>query len=191
VTNKLRIGLHSWIIQDGNYSDFAVGERRSFALEFWPLEPFKLLHPDAARDLRSMICERDTIYIVKGIVSFVAHDWWVLDVGIPMYIDLASSPGPVGTSVQGRIGVSIDHYCYFEILAGRPGAPALIFDWRVESIEMDAAPRVETKPGFFERDRSRQGWKALRHTNAWKDDGGAAEYILTCERVQGEARHKL
>ena len=28
------IGLANWVLQDGNYTDFATGERRQFALEF-------------------------------------------------------------------------------------------------------------------------------------------------------------
>ena len=28
------IGLAAWIIQDGNYADFTVGDRAEFALEF-------------------------------------------------------------------------------------------------------------------------------------------------------------
>lgn len=179
MNEALKIGLHSWIIQDGNYGDFAVGQQYPFALEFWPLEPLTVRHPDATCAPLSMTWERDTIYAIKGKVSFVADNWWVLDAGLAMYLDQANPPGPVGTPVRGRISVGIDHFSYFESLAREPGAPALIFDWRIDAIEMDTAPRVETKPRFFERDRSRQGWKSLRHTKAWSDDGGGAEYILT------------
>ena len=28
------IGIHDWILSDGNYADFEVGETRQFALEF-------------------------------------------------------------------------------------------------------------------------------------------------------------
>jgi hypothetical protein len=189
VTDTLRIGLSSWIIQDGNYGDFAVGQRCPFALEFWPLEPLTVRHPEAALAPLSMTWERDAIYSIKGRVCFVAETWWAVDAGLPMYLDQRDPPGPVGTPVRGKIGVAIDHFSYFESLAQQPGAPALIFDWRVEAVEMDTAPFVETKPRFFERDRTRQGWKSLRHTNAWNDDGGHAEYILTCARLPGEARH--
>ena len=30
-----QVGLNSWIIADGNYVDFKVGELRSFALEYY------------------------------------------------------------------------------------------------------------------------------------------------------------
>lgn len=190
MTEKLRVGLSSWIIQDGNYGDFTVGQQRPFALEFWPLESLTVRHPDAASGPLSMTWERDAIYSIKGEVSFVAETWWVLDAGLPMYLDQCAPPGPVGTPVRGQISVGIDHFSYFETLAHQPGAPALIFDWRVDAIEMDTAPLVETKPRFFERDRTRQSWNSLRHTKAWKDDGGHAAYVLTCARVPGEARHR-
>lgn len=36
---NLIIGLDSWVIQDGNYGDFAQATRVSFALEFYPVVP--------------------------------------------------------------------------------------------------------------------------------------------------------
>jgi hypothetical protein len=35
MTLSLEIYLSRWIIEDGSYDDFRVGERRKFALEFW------------------------------------------------------------------------------------------------------------------------------------------------------------
>ena len=35
------IGLSAWIIQDGNYGDFSVGQRAEFALEFYAREALK------------------------------------------------------------------------------------------------------------------------------------------------------
>jgi hypothetical protein len=32
----IHVGLFSWIIQDGNYDDFEVGQAAKFALEFYP-----------------------------------------------------------------------------------------------------------------------------------------------------------
>lgn len=33
----IHVGLASWIVQDGNYGDFKIGEEYRFALEFYPL----------------------------------------------------------------------------------------------------------------------------------------------------------
>lgn len=34
--NKVNVGLSAWIIQDGNYTDFEIGQTYSFASEFYP-----------------------------------------------------------------------------------------------------------------------------------------------------------
>lgn len=39
MTQNLEIYLSSWIIADGNYDEFSVGETRKFALEFWASSP--------------------------------------------------------------------------------------------------------------------------------------------------------
>ena len=39
MTLNLEISLSRWIIEDGNYDDFSVGDRRKFALEFWASTP--------------------------------------------------------------------------------------------------------------------------------------------------------
>jgi hypothetical protein len=36
MTDTLVVGLHSWIIRDGNYGDFARDTNAAFALEFAP-----------------------------------------------------------------------------------------------------------------------------------------------------------
>ena len=46
----LHIGLSSWIIQDGNYGDFTVGQRAKFALEFAALD---VLRPAAEAPLQA------------------------------------------------------------------------------------------------------------------------------------------
>ena len=38
---KINVGLSSWIIQDGNYEDFAVGQEQRFALEFYAPDGLK------------------------------------------------------------------------------------------------------------------------------------------------------
>lgn len=190
MTETLRIGLASWIIQDGNYGDFAVGRQYAFALEFCPSTPLTVRHPDAASGPISMTWLRDSTYAIKGKVTYVGEGWWVLGAGLPMY-QSGSAPGPIGTPVAGEIRLGVDPFFYFENFAGQTRAPALIFDWRVEAIEKDAAPLVEIGPNSFARDRSRQSWTPLRHTTAWRDDNGQAAYALTCSRISDEPRREL
>jgi hypothetical protein len=74
---EISIGLSAWIIQDGNYGDFSVGQRARFALEFHPhamertqrTEPF-LHHLGGGR------------HRARGRVVFASKEAWVLDCGV-------------------------------------------------------------------------------------------------------------
>src|SRR5437588_7630307 len=76
----LFIGVSSWIIQDGNYGDFRVGEAARFALEFNPhsLQPARSQVPMAER-------LRGSRYRVCGRVAHTGRSVWVIDFGIMAY----------------------------------------------------------------------------------------------------------
>ena len=84
--------------------------------------------------------------------------------------------------MRGQISIGIDPFFYFEQLAHQPGAPALVYDWKIERIEVQTAPLIEVKPGVLERDATKLDWKDILKTNAWNDDG---EYLLYCTRLGG------
>jgi hypothetical protein len=42
MADTLVVGLHSWIIQDGNYGDFATNTNAAFALEFYASSPLEV-----------------------------------------------------------------------------------------------------------------------------------------------------
>jgi hypothetical protein len=183
MNQPVRVALDSWIIIDGNYRNFRCGNRYAFALQLWNEEPLVIqTEGDIARPTMAWLGAWN--YAVKGAVVHVAESWWVLDVGVRLYKE-GPAPGPLGAIVSGQIGIGMDPFFYFESLAHEPGAPALIYDWRVETIELDTAPLVEVGPRVFARDRSRQGWKQIGETDAAKDGGG---YVLTCTRLPGEPR---
>lgn len=46
MADTLIVGLHSWIIQDGNYGDFARDTNAAFALEFYALSPLAAVESD-------------------------------------------------------------------------------------------------------------------------------------------------
>ncbi len=190
MTEQIYIGLDAWVIQDGNYGNFVTGRQYAFALEFWPAAPLVIRHPDAVDAPLSMVRLNGCTYAIKGRVSFATDGWWILETGLPMYIDQTPAPGPVGTPVRGEVSILIDHFSYFERLALQEGAPAMIYDWRVEAIERVTTPFIEAKPRHFVRDTTRQSWLTMRHTDAWKDDGGHGSYVLACKRMPGEPRHK-
>ncbi|WP_454740457.1 hypothetical protein [Cupriavidus necator] len=75
--NELVIGLNAWIIQDGNYTDFRVGDRARFALEFGG----RHLKPSASRGKRYEP-KGSAVYSVVGQVTFSAPNAWAIDFGI-------------------------------------------------------------------------------------------------------------
>jgi hypothetical protein len=88
------IGLAAWIVRDGNYADFKVGDRAEFALEFYAAGEVQVV-PDS--NLRA------THVHDVGLVAF--HDGIVPD-GIEP-----------GQTVRANIGLGVDPFMYFERLS--------------------------------------------------------------------------
>lgn len=176
------VSLSSWIIQDGNYADFERGET-SFAVEFYLLDRLAIgAYPnnETSPSLQHVAEDR---YAISGRVLHVAKDWWALDIGFGVYQGKAPPAGAaIGATMQGLIGLGIDHYAYFENLGLQLGAPPLIYHWQIQRIEIQAAPWKEVQPRNFERDRDHYGWREIERTDAWNDDGGRADYLLHCIR---------
>ena len=72
------IGLAAWIIQDGDYGDFNVGERAEFALEFYAAGGVELV-PDS--DVHATHLHDDR-YDAIGRIVHVDERCWVLDFGL-------------------------------------------------------------------------------------------------------------
>ena len=187
----LTVALNSWIIQDGNYGEFQTGDVTTFAVEFWTQDrALELLGSGLAEPAIYHIA--DATYKICAPIVYVAPDWWVIDIGIPVYSNNAPPPGAKpGQWLEGEIQLGVDHFSYFERLSQLPGAPPLIFEWTIESIDMQTAPFIETRPGLRERDRARRGWKRIAQTDAWRDDDGNAEYLLHCRLRDRTGRHSL
>jgi hypothetical protein len=187
----LTVGLSSWIIQDGNYGDFCRGDDAAFALEFHAARPLEEFEPERT-SVPSLIHSEGARYELIGQVVHVADGWWAMDVGILVFRD-GEPPRNVGRGswLRGNAYIGIDPFFYFESLAHSPGAPALIYDWKIINIEMQTAPFVEARPGVLERDPVRLGWTEIVKTDAWHDDGGHADYLLYCKRVDSLPRRTL
>jgi hypothetical protein len=182
MADTLVVGLHSWIIQDGNYGDFARGMKAAFALEFYASAPLEIFESNL-QTVPALIRIRDADYEIVGRVTHVANDWWVIDVGVLVFQE-GEPPATVrpGSWLRGKISIGIDPFFYFERLAHQPGALALVYDWKIEKIEVQTAPLIEVKPRVLELDETKLGWKVVLETKAWDDDG---EYLLYCSRVGG------
>ncbi len=189
------IGLSAWIIQDGNYPDFAVGETVEFAVEF-------CLRPGTPVEFcESEICARpiaENSYAVVAETIVASDDITVLDIGILAYHD-----GPLelpdikcGGRLRTALELSVDPYFYFERLSQDAAIPALIYTWRIRSILRQTAPFVETvsDSGPYaghrtkSRDASRRGYEEITRTDAWEDDGGYGEYLLRCDLTPAPAK---
>lgn len=185
-TGSLRIGLDSWIIQDGNYGEFTCGDICAFALEYSEVVPLEPRHRDAPSE-RSLSWLHDCTYSVKADVIYASEGLRVIDAGLGLYRERPILPGvsyasdvSVGQRVRGDIYIGIDHFAYFERLSKLPGAPPLIHDWRVQKIELETTPWISPS-GYPMRDPSRRSWQEVRTTHSSKDDDGRASYILTCQ----------
>jgi hypothetical protein len=192
--DRLQIGHAAWIIQDGNYPDFAVGQETRFALEF---------HSDTldAASGGPSAFERvgDARYRVRAEVVWRldhhAEPAWVIDFGILAYESMAPPEhAGVGSWVTGEIYLGIDHYRYFEQLYKLPGVPALIYPWHIHRICLETTPWLTTTGStgrqMFIRDHMRESFVEVSRTDAWNDDGGHAGYVLECSRT-GEPSHRI
>jgi hypothetical protein len=183
--DTVAIGIAAWIIQDGNYGDFACGDTASFALEFYPTDGLELVSapPPRQRCLRHIAESR---YEIVAEVTHLDEDWWVIDPGIAIFQE-DKPPTTVrrGDWVRGNIYIGIDPFFYFERLCRRPGAPPLIYDWIIETIEQDISPLIEIAPRFYGRDPERISWRKVEMTDGWGPDPGIGEYTLHGKCVGG------
>lgn len=186
MTEIMHIGLSGWIIQDGNYGDFQCGRRYSFALEFWPSTKLTPREPDRV-PVTVLKWLRDCTYAVEATIIHARENWWVLDAGLLLYCE-ARPPAPAGTRLAGEITIGIDPFFYLESHSCEPDAPALIYEWLIEGIDLDTTPLIEVRPRTFARDAARRSAKPIERTNAWSDKPGPPEYLLSCRRLPGEPR---
>jgi hypothetical protein len=173
------IELDAWIIQDGNYRDFAVGEEREFAVEF-SLRG-ELWHSDVGA--RSTRYVQDGTYAIDAELLAVADDRkWVLGLdGLAVYCnDAPPTDVNTGALVSGVIDLGIDPFFYFERGGRLSDLPALIYTWQILRVFAQTAPYVERRPKEYSRDLSAWNWRVIPATDAWNGDGGSASYLLEC-----------
>lgn len=196
------IGLEGWVLQDGNYTDFAVGQARQFALEFG-YRRHNRLQPTTEPELLCEAVDDHSLYRVSADLVRAARkpveDCFVLDFGLLAYKhwmvldDL--EPPTAGVKLSGEIYLSVDHFAYMDHLAKRDGMPALIYTWRIDEIRLDTSPVIKVEHGhplyvgpdegpIRVRDPDRRRWRNLDATDTWADDGN---YTLRCTLLESEA----
>jgi hypothetical protein len=80
MAGHLVVGLSSWIIQDGNYGDFAQGVNAAFAIESYAASPLEAFESNP-RISPSLTHPGNACHEVSGRVVYVADDWRAIDVG--------------------------------------------------------------------------------------------------------------
>jgi hypothetical protein len=180
----LHVGVSSWIIQDGNYRDFRVGEAAKFALEFYP-QAFEVARPHQV----SYDHIRANRYRIHGQVVYVDRSVWVLDFGVLAYHHRKPPRSAKnGERFEGEIYLGIDPFFYFESLHALPGMPALQYEWCIKTILLETTPWLcqtdEAGRTIFTRDEQRESFAEVAETNAWEDDDGRGHYVLACERIE-------
>jgi hypothetical protein len=189
---SLHIYLARWIIEDGNYSDFCVGERRKFALELWTTTPLT----KSAKNVMGFRERGGHSYEAAGKLIFTSNGIWVIDCGVLAYSEQASdieNGCKVGDFVQGNLRFGVDPFFYFEQHYKIPGIPPLIYEWQVDSIEQDTTPYIFSDDAqMFIRDESRRSKQSVPGTakNFVIPDRGP-EFILCCSKLGTAPSHKL
>jgi hypothetical protein len=192
MTLNLEISLPRWIIEDGNYDDFCVGERRKFALEFWASTPL-------TRNAENVISLREQSghsYDVAGRLVFASNGVSVIDCDVLAYSERESEIEggcKVGDFVRGNLRFGVDPFFYFERHYKSPSIPPLIYEWQVNSIEQDTTPYILSNDArMYIRDESQRSHQAVRGTA--KDliiPDQSPEFILYCSKLGTQPSHKL
>jgi hypothetical protein len=198
-TSKWNISLSAWIIQDGNYPDFAAGEIVEFAVEYYRL-PETAVEPTEA-DVSAQLAGEMAGEIGYNVVAekvLETDEITVLNVGILVYREEATQfpDFAEGRRFRTQLAFGIDPYFYFERQSKNERVPPLIYSWRINSILRQTAPFIEvvSDSGAYAgqkmmvRDSTKLGYQEIPKTDAWQDDGGTAEYILCCDLLPIRAK---
>lgn len=174
---SLNIGVDSWIIQDGNYGDFSVGQKTEFAFEFYPVSL-------ATSDCNAVSLTEISLnkYKICAQVVYSSEKVWVLDFGFMAYQESEPPKFAVeGSWVQGEIMLGIDPFFYFEYLNKIPDIPLLTYQIGIEQILLEMTPWMEIpNRNMIVRDKEKESFREVQKTDAWSDDNGHASYVLKC-----------
>ncbi len=184
----MTLGVHiaKWIIEDGNYGDFAVGDIRQFAIEFYSCTGLR----KASSFRRQLMLKEKYSYHIVGEVVFILKDVCVLDFGVFAYSNRSSDyPAGLRTGdfVEGEIVLGIDPYFYFQWYYKMPDIPPLIYEWRIKAIEEETTPWVRIGESGKVRDETQRSFASVTNTDesvAQPPDGSS--YVMHCSRLDRE-----
>ncbi len=168
------------MILGGECVDLAVGQEERFALEFGAAE-LKATKEQS----RSFERVRGSFYQVTCRVIFVHEECWVIDFGLMAY--QARKPPDhirIGDILTGQVYLGVDPFFYSEGLCRLQGIPELRYPFKVQAIELETTPMLETIGAdgrrVLTRDEARRAYVDVDKTDAVKDDKGSGHYVLEC-----------
>ncbi|MFZ2503317.1 MAG: hypothetical protein WAW88_11655 [Nocardioides sp.] len=205
------IGLDRWILQDGNYTDFVVGERRQFALEFGYARSNRL-KPCAPSQPHLTHAGRRTWYTMTGeVVADVPCDEdraFVLECGLRIYkqyylLTVDGGRPSVGQWLCGDILLGVDPFFAMDLLGADQRMPPLIYSWEILGIEVDVSPTVMIEAGHPDyagpdegpmliRDPERERYASVERTDTWSEDEEmSGSYRLRCRLLDEEPERTM
>lgn len=196
------VGLDSWIICDGNFTDFKKGEVKTFAIEF-----FLTKHEKSAKKVKE--CHHLSGNTYKGNVEVVYSQLYtkeyvfrnrqggkgrrtlienliVLDTGefLAFKEFYNREMYKEGDFIEAEFSIGVDPFFYKEEHSKREGAPNLLSDWTINKIEVDTTPFLKCYKDerfIHYRDPRVTSYEEVQQTNAWGDDI-CGYYLLDCTK---------
>ena len=146
--------INSWVIEDGNYDEFSVGQVLEVPLEPW----IQSARVEVVPGHRGIWDHGNGHHTVAGTVVAIAGGSlaesraWTLDTGIflcreeppPYSFDSGTSAATwqVGDFVKAEVDLAFPQPYPCEGLCKLEGMPPTVYRWRVEAIDLDTTPRT-------------------------------------------------
>ena len=174
-------GIDASSIQDGKYPDLHQGDGLEFAVEFgFRAEPVRT----SGAEIRAEHLGGPSYELTAQIIGILDRVWFI-DCGI-----LAHQVRPqiasdlvVGDMIRGHAYVGLEGYGQFtEGLNEAPNMPPLVYSWTIDSLVMNTTPWLTTDGRGLRRDETCRVYEPIQQTDAWNDDQGRADYVLTCTK---------
>lgn len=184
--------MESWIIQDGNYDDFKLGQMATFALQCHMEQisvPSKVLKKRALPVTTELGIEGAYCIEAEVICNHPSSGMWFIDFGVRAYLMAPENKGlETVDAVSGVAILTVDPYMYKELRGAEPAIPNLTYDWEIEKIEKVIVPFIRQpssdplRPYELVPDTSELRLEPVQNTTAFEDNISDS-YILHCKLV--------
>ncbi len=173
-------------ISSRDYSDFRVGERANFALEFYSKSS---LLPSSERNILAehLKC---AFYKVCGKVVYRTKQVWVIDIGFLLFrLETPPDFAIKDSWVEGEICVSIAPDYYLEYLKkSLSDMPELACEFLIEQTMIDTTPLITVidpvdNSEYWIGDETKISFREVKSARDTFDDINGNGYILKCLRI--------